>query len=266
MHKEIIHFSHANGFPAKSYSVLFNHLATQFDVGYIDRIAHDPGYPVTDNWPHLVEELIRYIEHHYHQPIIAVGHSMGGVLSYMVSLKRPDLFKGFIMLDAPVLLGIDAHVIGLSKHLGLIDRVTPAGRTVGRCESWPNKQAAIDYFKHKSLFKYTDARCLNDYVEYGTEPCDDGIRLRFKSETEIKLYRTLPHTLGRGSTKAAIPGAFIYGQQSKVVWPYQVRMMRQKAGVYTTSTVGSHLFPMEHPEKTAHAIARVVEKLSQWNQ
>ena len=56
----LIVFSHANSFPAATYTLLFRSLrARGFKVKAIDRFGHDPEYPVTSNWPHLVRQLAR---------------------------------------------------------------------------------------------------------------------------------------------------------------------------------------------------------------
>ena len=96
--KDILHFSHANGFPAGSYSTLLSYLSDDFEIGMIDRLGHHKDYPVTDNWSFLVKQLIDYFECTYTQPVYAVGHSLGGILSMMVATQRPDLVKGLIML------------------------------------------------------------------------------------------------------------------------------------------------------------------------
>ncbi len=56
--KNIIHFSHANGFPASTYRTFFAELSDDYDIRFIERIGHDARYPVTRDWPHLVEELL----------------------------------------------------------------------------------------------------------------------------------------------------------------------------------------------------------------
>src|SRR5512138_3558064 len=54
----LIVFSHANSFPASTYGILFKGLrARGFVVRAVERYGHDPRYPVTDNWPHLVQQL-----------------------------------------------------------------------------------------------------------------------------------------------------------------------------------------------------------------
>ena len=54
----LIVFSHANSFPAATYGVMFKSLRSRgFTVKAVDKFGHDPEYPVTDNWPHLVQQL-----------------------------------------------------------------------------------------------------------------------------------------------------------------------------------------------------------------
>ncbi|MFN8953589.1 MAG: alpha/beta hydrolase, partial [Burkholderiales bacterium] len=51
-------FSHANSFPASTYQVLLDNLRQRgFVVDAVEKFGHDPQYPVTNNWPHLVQQL-----------------------------------------------------------------------------------------------------------------------------------------------------------------------------------------------------------------
>ncbi len=264
MTKEIIHFSHANGFPNKTYSVMLDALSEFYEIGFMESIAHNPDYPVSDNWPHLVNELIEYLQNTYDNPVIAVGHSFGAVLNYMVAQRRPDLIKMVVLLDAPILERVGSLAVRLAKKFGFIDKITPAGRTIGRQEVWPDTQSAVEYFKGKKLFENVDDRCLNDYVRYGMVPCDGGITLRFKAATEIDIYRTLPHNLHRDYSQNKLLGAMIYGPDTDVVYPIQIKYMRKFMGFYSNSFMGGHLFPLEYPEKTAQKIHQTIEKLSTW--
>ncbi len=56
-------FSHANSFPAGTYRELFKLLrARGFSVKAVDKFGHDPHYPVTNNWPHLVQQLVDFTQ------------------------------------------------------------------------------------------------------------------------------------------------------------------------------------------------------------
>lgn len=263
--RDILHFSHANGFPAGSYQVLLDNLSQYYDVNSIDRLAHQPDYPVTDNWPILAEELAHYFERHYDQPVIAVGHSLGGVLSYIVANQRPDLVKALVMLDSPVLTPVQGMVFGWLKRLKLDHKVTPAGRTQGRKESWASKEEAMEYFAGKSLMRHFDPRCIRDYVESGTEWVDEsdpgqGVCLRFDPKIEMQIYRTIPHK-HEIKGKVKVPAAVVGGEKSKVFSTTHAKYMQNSMGMAIRWLNGGHMFPLELPEQTADTVHQLVCEL-----
>lgn len=259
--KDILHFSHANGFPATTYKTFFDALGKHYQVGYIDRLGHDESFPVTQNWGCLADHLIHHIETHYDRPILGLGHSLGGVVTYIAALKRPELFKAIMLLDAPVMGGLDSVVIGLAKALGFMDQITPAGRTLGRKETWPTRDAAIEYFSDKGLFKNFDPRCLNDYVEYGTQECEEGRRLRFDPATEIEIFRTVPHNLFGKHRDLKVPGALLWGKDGSVLRGFQIARTKYKYGFKTRGVKGGHLFPQERPEGAVEDIHNMFQRL-----
>ncbi len=93
MSKEIIHFAHANGFPALTYNKLFSNLKENFEVNYLTRHAHNPIFPVTDGWHRLADELREEIIRRYDKPIIGIGHSLGGILHFLVAVEHPELYN-----------------------------------------------------------------------------------------------------------------------------------------------------------------------------
>lgn len=258
--KDILHFSHANGFPAGSYKTLLSYLHDDFQIGTIDRIGHHDNYPVTDNWDYLVQQLIDELESSYQQPVYAVGHSLGGVLSMMVAAQRPDLVKGLIMLDAPFLTNIEALGVNWIKRLGLIDKFTPAGRTLGRQEVWPSVSDAEEYFRGKRLFQAFDERCLKDYVANGTVEVANGSRqLHFDAATEIEIYRTIPDNLNK-TPRLNMPGAVIAGRASDVFKKHHSSRMQRQLGVSVEWVSGGHMFPLEEPKQTADLIKQYIKQ------
>lgn len=259
MARPVIHFCHANGFPAKSYSVLLDALSDSFKISYLDMHGHQPDYPVTDNWPHLVDELVDEIISLHREPVIAVGHSTGGALIYMAARKRPDLFKQIILLDPPLLDSMTSFVIGLAKRFNFIDRITPAGRTDGRQEVFDDYDHALRYFSGKSLFKKADPRCLQDYIRHGTEAHESGLKLTYAAQTEVAIYRTMPHKIPQHKEPLNVPATLVYGEHSDVVRPALVKQMKQRVGMDILKVSGGHLFPFEHPEETARQIKQIIE-------
>ena len=96
-------FSHANSFPAHTYQMLFEHWQAQgYTVHAIEQYGHDPRYPVTADWPHLVAQLRDFIAREVGHPVFLVGHSLGGYLSLMLASQYPQWSQGVVVLDSPI--------------------------------------------------------------------------------------------------------------------------------------------------------------------
>jgi pimeloyl-ACP methyl ester carboxylesterase len=257
--KKLIHFAHANGFPGACYRKLYGYLAPHFDITYVDIIGHHPDYPVTDNWEHLVKELIADIEKQQRQPVIGVGHSLGGVLHFLASQQRPDLYQAVVMLDAPVLDRVRSAAVRVMKMVGMIDKITPAGRTKYRRQSWSSTQAAIEYLQTKALFADFDPECLSDYVNFGMQHLADGsVQLRFDRDIEYRIYRTLPHHLGRYRQQPIIATGLLYGKTTNVILASDIHYMQKNLHIHTQVTNGGHLFPFEFPMQTATDLTTLI--------
>ncbi|KTD78442.1 alpha/beta fold hydrolase [Legionella waltersii] len=259
--RELIHFAHGNGFPSLCYKQFLDELETQFDFCYIDRIGHDPKYPVSENWHNLVAEVIESIRNQASRPVIAVGHSLGGVLSLLAALEQPELFKAVVMLDSPLIGPFKSIMVRLAKALGVIDRITPAYKTKGRREHWLDHEQLVSYLKTRELFKTFTEECLNDYIQYGLEFKESGYYLRFDRHIEYQIYKTIPHILPTLIGKLRIPTAFIYGDKSTVVDRMDVRFMKSRFGIKCFKTKGTHLFPMEHPKVVGRQVIEVIHSL-----
>ena len=186
-----IHFSHANGFPAPCYRKLFDGLGSDLRIGHLDRIGHDPRFPVTDGWGNLVDELIHAVERRWLEPVLGIGHSLGGFLTAMAAARRPDLFRAIILLDAPILGRFQGSAMQFAKRIGLIDRMTPAASTRSRRREWPSREDALAHFRRRRVFAKFDAACLEDYVRFGLVDHARGVQLWFDPDIETRIYRTI---------------------------------------------------------------------------
>lgn len=259
---QTIFFAHANGFPSGTYGKLFAHLAPDFSVAHLPQHAHDPRFPVTDNWPALIAELV----HHLRQqpgPVWGVGHSFGGLLHLYAALQYPELYRGVVMLDSPALTLADQWVIRAAKRFGFIDRLTPAGRTLGRRETFADLEAARAYFSRKSLFRDFDPECFEAYLQHGLCADADGLRLRFDPATEIDIYRSVPHVRPASTRRLRVPLALVHGAESRVVLNHHARMVRGLAQGETHRVAGGHMFPLEHPLATADLLKGIVGRWQQ---
>ena len=253
-------FSHANSFPAATYAVLFKHLRSRgFTVRALDKFGHDPRYPVTSNWPHLIEQLhdfaAREVDKHG-EPAFFVGHSLGGFLSLMCAARHPQLARGVLMLDSPLLGGWKAAALAAMKQTQLVGSVSPGRVSRRRKNRWPSVDAAFEHFRSKKAFARWDEQVLRDYVARCTEEVDGERVLSFDRDIETAIYNTLPHNLDRLLQRHPLqcPAAFIGALASQEVKQVGLSMTKQVTEGRMTMVDGSHLFPMEKPLATAAAI------------
>ena len=275
----LIVFSHANSFPASTYGVLFKSLrARGHTVRALEKFGHDPKYPVSSNWPHLVQQLADFagpeIEKHG-RPAWLVGHSLGGFLSIMCAARHPRLgghgIRGVLLIDSPVLGGWRARALELAKRTQLVGSISPGKISRKRRQAWPDAHAAFDHFAHKKAFARWDPQVLRDYIEHGTvdatTPHGTQRVLAFDREVETAIYNTLPHNLDRLLRRHPLqcPVAFLGGTASQEMQQVGMAMTHKLVGPHPDRIrmiEGSHLFPMEHPQDTAAAIDQVLQSLS----
>jgi pimeloyl-ACP methyl ester carboxylesterase len=262
--RPLIVFSHANSFGAGTYGILFKALKERgFAVRAIEQFGHDPRYPVTSNWPHLVQQLVDFTRLAVEAtggPVFLVGHSLGGFLSLMAASKAPDLARGVLMLDAPVIGGWRATALGMAKHTQLVGSVSPGAVSRKRRNQWPDKEAALAHFQSKRAFAKWDERVLADYIEHGTrDDVVDGEHRRvlsFDRDVETAIYNTLPHNLEAMLKQHPVkcPVAFIGGLRSAEMKQVGMGMTERVTKGRIMLLDGTHLFPMEKPLVTAAAI------------
>ena len=256
MSRRIIHFAHANGFPAATYTKIFSLLKPSFEICYLERHGHDPDYPVTDGWNSLKDELRDAIIKDFTKPVVGVGHSLGGILHLLVSVENPELYERLILLDAPIISRFSSAGIRLLKTLRLMDRFSPSRITKTRRNLWTSKEEALKHFRAKSNFAAFNTDVLSDYIDYGIIKTPEGFRLFFDPQVEAEIYRTIPHTLPLLKGKLTIPTTYIGGRNSREAELAGLGFM-QTFAVDFRFLEGTHLFPFERPKETAEAILSI---------
>jgi pimeloyl-ACP methyl ester carboxylesterase len=192
--------------------------------------------------------------------VFLVGHSLGGFLSLMAAARQPELVRGVVLVDSPILGGWRATTLGVIKSAQLVGSVSPGSVSRQRRNNWPSQAAALEHFRHKKAFARWDPQVLRDYIAHGTHDEGRGSEkkrmLSFDRAVETAIYNTLPDNLDRLLRRHPIkcPVAFIGGIDSAEMKQVGMSMTEKIARGRIMMLDGSHLFPMEKPLATAAAI------------
>ena len=271
--KPLVIFSHGNSFPASTYGVLLRGLeARGFMVKAIEKFGHDPAYPVTSNWPHLVQQLADFTAREVAasgQGAFLVGHSLGGFLSLMCAARHPELggkaLRGVLLLDSPLIGGWRATALGVAKRARLVGSIAPGAISRKRRNLWLGKDEVFAHFRNKKTFARWDEQVLRDYIEHGTHDGADGERLlAFDRDVETSIYNTLPHNLDQLVRRHPLtcPVSFIGGSQSAEMKQVGMTLTQKVTKGRIMMLDGSHLFPMEKPIATAAAVEAALLNMS----
>ena len=161
--------THANGFPPETYRTTIEALMPHFTIATFSQrplwSAQDPQE--LRSWRPMAGDLAAAIRARAEGPVVAVGHSLGGVLCALAAARNPELFSALVLLDPVIFTGLHAFSWGWMKRLGLGRHFPLVEGAARRRDAWPDRSAVRASWSRKSVFKRWDPRVLDDYIETG---------------------------------------------------------------------------------------------------
>lgn len=168
--------AHANGFPKELYEPLWEDLyhkskkhnfrirsiwiADVANQGWSsalneEHIGNDPSW--FDHSRDLLH-LINTKREQMPQPIIGMGHSMGGAQLVHLAYMHPRLFRTLVLID-PVIQAFAT----VPEFVG----PNPARLSTFRRDLWPSRSKAAESFKASKFYQRWDSRVLDRWIQYG---------------------------------------------------------------------------------------------------
>lgn len=258
-----IHLLHANGYPPACYLPLIDLLKNQY---------HVKGMHLRPLWPHsqpkeigawqpLTDDFLLFLDEQQNSPVIAIGHSMGAIISLRTALRRPDHFRAQILID-PVLFS--PHFIAtynLIKVIGLAYKLHPLiPRALKRRRHFDDLDYLFDLYRRKRVFRYFDDAALRAYVNGIARPAaSGGFELAYSPEWEARIYYTSvwrDMDLWWGLPSLKVPTLIIRGAETDTFLPPAARRIKRIRPEITIVTLdkSTHLVPLEKPQETYETI------------
>lgn len=253
--------SHATGFHAHCWEPMAqilsaNHHVMGFDHrGYGDAETVDPA---TIEWQQYGNDALAAARHlsaqHDGQPIIGVGHSMGGASLLMAALQEPTLFTALFVFEPIVFPPAPENEDRPSSPL--------AGGARKRRSTFPTFEAALENFTAKPPMDSFHPVAREAYVRHGFKPNANGeVELKCLPEHEARTYET-------GGTHST------WGDLANIstrVWvlsgapaPFQPSSFAVKvaenipSSTYVQFDEMGHFGPLEHPAHIASLVENTI--------
>ncbi len=254
-----VHFLHGNGFCATTLAPVGLQLPSDWNLLFTDIPGHGEskrpqGY--MPNWQKMARQVGDAIESRIEEPIFAVGHSLGGVLTLMLAAERPHLFKKIVLLD-PVLFSAEIILIQrLMRKSGFWRRTDLVKKVAERRNHWPDAESMKADLSQKSLYRNWHPDALQAFIEHGTKTAvDGGLELSCAPAWEASIFGSYPRGLWQAVRKIEIPVEIFVASES---YGFISRSARKAAKVNKNinwhSIEGKHCFPMEQPESTVNIL------------
>ena len=261
-----MHFLHANGFCAGTYSPFLRHLTGLYRVIASDVRGHgDSTFPAAErirHWNVFADDLKAIVEGAMAPPVLGMGHSLGAVTTCIAAARYPLLFSAIILLDPVFLVAGARWRHALMRMLGLRNRLPLARTARKRKRSFAGKQSALKRFvAGRGIFKSWSADFIEAYMECGLlEPDADTAILRCDPELEAQIFESVPLDVWNSVSRVQCPILAIRGEHSDTFLAEAGRKLERIAADAQVKVIAQagHFFPMEKPEETAAAIAEFI--------
>lgn len=266
-----LHFLHANGYPPECYQPLFAHLQNRYRVFgmKLRPLWEDQNKDDFQDWHPYSDDLLRFLSDRGADPVIGVGHSIGGIVTLRSALRDPDKFRALILLD-PVFF-VPPFLVGWNfiRAIGLGEKthpLIPAARK--RRREFDNLDVLFRSYRSKPIFRYLNDDSLKAYIAGITKPkADGGYELAYTPEWETHIYLTglRDFDLWRGLPNLDVPTLIIRGAETDTFLPNAERLVKKKNPHIRVHTMqnATHILPLEYPQEVAELINDFVQKIKQ---
>jgi pimeloyl-ACP methyl ester carboxylesterase len=257
----VLHFAHANGFPAGSYASLIARLTGSFRVLSMEArpLWSDAAPEGLRTWFELADDLAAGFESRRLRRVVGVGHSLGGVITALAAARQSELFSALILIDPVIFTWPRSSVWRWLKIGGQAHRFPLVRGARERRVRWPDRESVRASYRTKTTFRSWTEECLGDYLTAGlVADGEGGVRLRYPREWEARIFEICPADLWRFLRRIRIPVLFIRGERSETFLlgaaNRAIREMNRATVIEVPAT--SHFLPWEAPDATADEIRR----------
>lgn len=204
-------------------------------------------------WMDLANYYVAHLEKNPpEKPMIAMGHSIGGIVIMLMAIQRPDWFKKIILLDPVMLPKRILSVIRVLKFLSLTHTIPLAKAANRRKNHFQDRKAARNHYAKKKIFSLWEPQFLDAYVETCLHADEQGgLQLSCAPQLESSIYQSIPLNVWRLPKRLLVPALFIIGDFSDTVNGHGFKRLKKSRGNHIVkSVVAGHLFPFEKPTES----------------
>lgn len=192
------------------------------------------------------KEVAAVIERTAYEPVVVVGHSMGGLVGIAAAARAPDMIAGLVLVDTR---------LPLQRPLGL-----PSPDSAIR--SYATPEEALDRFRLLPQATSAEPAFLRSVARAGLVETVGGWRWKYHARAR---HRFDNDQVERALAKVRCPVGYVYGAESELGGPAALAWLESALGsvVVSAEIPGAfHHVPLDRPEACADAIDLLIGRLA----
>ncbi|WP_189387460.1 alpha/beta fold hydrolase [Bacterioplanes sanyensis] len=261
-HGPIVHFLHGNGFCSRTLWPMAQQLPASWHLIFTDIPGHgrspQPDHRMPD-WQAMAESIARQIETMSNgRAVMAVGHSMGGVLSLLMAARYPSLFASVDMLDPVLFTPEVVWAQRLMRKSGFWKRTRLVRSVASRRRHWADKEQMQASLRRKSLYRQWNDEALQAFVCHGSRPVADGVELACDPAWEASIFGSYPRGLWSAVHRLTVPTRIWVAGGSYFFIEKAAQKAARRQQISWFSFGDGHCFPMEAPELTGEKLHQLL--------
>ena len=165
------------------------------------------------------------------------------------------------MMDPPVLSRKIRWAIAISQFLGISHKIMPlAKKAANRSDHFPSRAFLAKKLRNKFLFKSFSDASFNNYIQYGWEDSENGVKLSFNKDLETKIF-ALTHPF-YSSIKLSVTSYYLYATVGEIAKTRSINSIMHlfPKTKFIPIKEGGHLFPFEETEKCVNEINAILKQ------
>src|SRR5215470_8228519 len=118
--KPVVNLAVANGFPPETYAAALQPLFDRFHVVsvVVRPLRGDCPPESIQRWSQFGDDILEGLAGLTDQPVMAVGHSFGGIATMYAAVKNPKRFSRIVLLDPTLLPPYFLFGVWLARRFG----------------------------------------------------------------------------------------------------------------------------------------------------
>lgn len=263
----VLHFAHANGMNAQTYTPLLNTLADNLHIYAWDARGHGKSSARAvpeelSSWDVYVQDFREFLDF-IGKPVFLAGHSLGGIVSLKLSSRFPDYVNSLILFDPVMFPPRLLWLLRTMKFFRINHKFPIASQAAKRRYIWPNLNTMFESYKGRGAFKSWPDEWIHSYLNGGTSVREDGNTVLSCHPTwEAKSFSHTATNIWKDLAGVKCPVTCIWGKTSNAFLKQSAEMFSKinpEAKVIGVENA-SHFVVMEYPEICKEEILKLCKK------